>query len=821
MINVRNISDRMPLYKIGEDLVISKRADYTIGFRVELPEIFNLDEEDYEKIHTLFDTLIKRMPDYSIIHKQDYFFKKKYATKKKSGTFLGNHSEMKFLERDIVEHECYLFFTQSNSEMVDRTYQSSLINRNIVPTEAIDLNIYNEFVNTIAAFEQTLNSSNYFRVQRLNRSDYVNNEGEGLISQYLTLGKSSAISDISFQSQRVGNKKFSFYTLENIEQLTKVDYKKKLHKLNTLLSFSYPLSLGLKFDHIFNQYVFCGNHKSEILTRESSQRQMQSFAKMSSHNEVHSIQLKNFINQANNSTRIVQSHCNVLVFEENEVEFKSNCLAVDVAMQELNVAKTKNNVADIADLFWGGIPGNASDIPKALKMTLLSEQAACFFSSETSQTDSNSDWGMRLCDSSSGYPLYVDLFFEPLKKNLIHNRNAFIVGSSGAGKSFLTNLMVRYLLEGGHHVVLVDLGGSYRRLCELYGGIYISYDPENPLSHNPFILPKSCNGKIPDEKVENLISLIYTIWLDEPSTKVQDAVLKDKIVKYYSILKNKPEIFPCFNSFYEFMKAYHQNLIATEDKHKEGKYFDFDSFFLVMRQYYKGGTYEHLLNATENFDLLETQLIVYDLENIKDNQTYLSIETLMIMDTLLDKVFRLELEQPETAGTVLKSLLMEEAWKALMNPKMAEFLKYAAKTLRKHFGNLIPITQELDDLLDNKFVKSAIVGNSDIKIIMDLSGYKEKQDSVIELLGMTDRESALIKSLNQNIDASRGKYKEAFVKVGPMSKVYSVEVSDVEYATFTTSKDERIEIERLQKLKGKELGLLQFAENRKHGKLIN
>jgi len=818
MINASNLSKKIPLYKIGEDLIISKRADYTIGFKLCMTEIFNLDEDDYNEIHTLFDTLIKRMPDYSIVHKQDFFFKKKYNPQAvtKSNSLLGQYSELKFLEREHIEHDSYIFFTQSSAPIMNRMYVNNLLNRNAIPSEAIDINIYENFIQTVAAFEHTIKSSPYFSIERLHRKDYINEDnGHGLIMEYLTLNKKPISVDINFENGlRVGAKKCNYYTIENVEQLVRVDTCQKIDKLNTKLSFPFQLSLGLKFDHVYNQYIFCGIHKEELQIRDIRQKKLQSFSKLGSENKTNAQKLKKFNEQANDNTRIVQAHYNVLVFNENEHELKTNSQDTDVAMQKLGVVKSKFNIADAPELFWAGVPGNASDIPSALKMTMLSEQAVCLFNSETCTEDSKStDFGMRLCDRLTGYPLYVDFVFEAHKKRLIDNRNMFIVGPSGSGKSFFTNSYVRHLLDCGHHVVIIDLGGSYKRLCELYNGIYLDFDLKNPLMHNPFILPKGVLEPSND-KVETLMNLVYALWLDDDDnpTKTKDSILREHIIKYYQILKNRPEIFPCFNSFFEYIRSVYEKLKETGDAQNEFQYFDYPSFFLVLRQYYKGGAFENLLNATTNIDLINTPLVVFELENIKDSATLLSIETLMIMEAFLNKVFLLGDDD-----NLLKSLIIEEAWKAVMNPKMARFMKYAVKTLRKHYGQFVTVTQELDDLLNNDFIKSTIVVNTDIKILLDQSKFKKGFKDVANLLGLSEREEALVLSLNKlSPDDPTRNFREVFMRIGTLSKVYAVELSDVEYATYTTNKDETAKIYQMANKKGLENALVQFAENKRY-----
>ncbi len=184
----------------------------------------------------------------------------------------------------------------------------------------------------------------------------------------------------------------------------------------------------------------------------------------------------------------------------------------------------------------------------------------------------------------------------------------------------------------------------------------------------------------------------------------------------------------------------------------------------------------------------------------------------MIMEAFLNKVFLLGDDD-----NLLKSLIIEEAWKAVMNPKMARFMKYAVKTLRKHYGQFVTVTQELDDLLNNDFIKSTIVVNTDIKILLDQSKFKKGFKDVANLLGLSEREEALVLSLNKlSPDDPTRNFREVFMRIGTLSKVYAVELSDVEYATYTTNKDETAKIYQMANKKGLENALVQFAENKRY-----
>lgn len=151
------------------------------------------------------------------------------------------------------------------------------------------------------------------------------------------------------------------------------------------------------------------------------------------------------------------------------------------------------NTIDMPVLYWAGIPGNAGDFPAEESFYTFLEQAVCLFSGETNYRNSPSPFGIRMADRQNGIPVHVDISDLPMKRGIITNRNKFILGPSGSGKSFFTNHLVRQYYEQGTHILLVDTGNSYQGLCRMIhdrtrgeDGIYITYEEDNPIAFNPF-----------------------------------------------------------------------------------------------------------------------------------------------------------------------------------------------------------------------------------------------------------------------------------------------------------------------------------------------
>jgi conjugation system TraG family ATPase len=244
--------------------------------------------------------------------------------------------------------------------------------------------------------------------------------------------------------------------------------------------------------------------------------------------------------------------------------------------------------------------------------------------------------------------------------------------------------------------------------------------------------------------------------------------------------------FPCFDTFYEFLRDEFVKILAT-DQVKE-KDFDISNFLYVLRPYYKGGEFDYLLNAKENLDLLQQRFIVFELDNIKDHPILFPVVTIIIMEVFISKMRKLK--------GIRKMILIEEAWKAIAKEGMAEYIKYLFKTVRKFFGEAIVVTQDVEDIISSPVIKQAIINNSDCKILLDQSKYQNKFDQIQELLGLTEKEKALVLSINKANDPTK-KYKEVFISLGGiLSRVYRTEVSPEEYLAYTTEEKEKMKVQQ-------------------------
>ena len=524
------------------------------------------------------------------------------------------------------------------------------------------------------------------------------------------------------------------------------------------------------------------------------------------------LDIDQYLNEAHSQgLRSVRCHCNVMAWAESEAELKR--IRNDVGSQLALMGCTpRHNTVDVPVLFWAAIPGNEADFPAEESFYTFLDQALCLFNEETNYRSSLSPFGIKMSDRLSGIPLHLDISDLPMKRGVITNRNKFILGPSGSGKSYLTNHLVRQYWEQGAHILLVDTGNSYQGLCSLIhaktkgrDGVYFTYTEEAPIAFNPFYVE---DGVYDVEKRESLKTLLLTLWKreSEEPTRSEEVALSNAVNLYLSKLRADRSIVPSFDTFYEFVETDYRRLL--EQKRVREKDFDLENFLNVLEPYYRGGEYDYLLNSDKQLDLLDKRFIVFELDNISSNKTLLPVVTLIIMETFISKMRRLK--------GVRKMILIEECWKALTSANMSAYIRYLYKTVRKYFGEAVVVTQEVDDIISSPIVKESIINNADCKILLDQRKYLSKFDGIQRLLGLTDKERAQILSINLSNDPKR-LYKEVWIGLGGVqSAVYATETSVEEYLTYTTEESEKMQVMELAgKLGGDiEAAIRQLARER-------
>ena len=663
---------KFPLLAVEHGCILSKDADITVAFEVELPELYTVTGAEYEAIHAAWCKAIKVLPDYSIVHKQDWFVREQYRPElqKDDMSFLSRSFERHFNERPYLKHTCFLYLTKTTKE---RSRQQSNFNTlcrgHIVPKEIRDKDAAVKFIEATEQFERIMNDSGFVRLRRLTSDEITGTAtSAGLVEKYfsLSLEDTTCLQDISLSAEemRIGDNILCLHTLSDTEDLPSgVATDSRYEKLSTdrsdcRLSFASPVGLLLSCNHLYNQYVFIDNSEENLQRFEKNARNMQSLSRYSRSNQINKEWIDEYLNEAHSyGLTSVRAHFNVMAWSDDREELKriKNDTGSQLAAMECT---PRHNTVDCPTLFWAAIPGNEADFPAEESLYTFIEQAVCFFTEETNYRSSPSPFGIKMVDRLTGKPLHLDISDLPMKKGIITNRNKFILGPSGSGKSFFTNHLTRQYYEQGTHIVLIDTGNSYQGLCEMIrrktggeDGIYFTYTDETPIAFNPFYT----DDKVFDiEKRESIKTLLLTLWKKdtEPATRAEEVALSNAVALYIERIKRDADIVPSFNTFYEFVKTDYRAVL--EEKKVREKDFDLAGFLNVLEPYYRGGEYDYLLNSDKQLDLLHKRFIVFEIDAIKDHPILFPVTTIIIMELFINKMRRLK--------GIRKMILIEEAW---------------------------------------------------------------------------------------------------------------------------------------------------------------
>lgn len=680
---------------------------------------------------------------------------------------MSRSNELHFNERPFLNHTSYLYITKTTRERSRQQSNFSILCRgNIIPREVKSRDAVTAFLECVDQFVQIMNDSGFITLERLSTDDIIGTaESPGVLERYLCLsqGDTATLQDMQLNPEEmvVGDKILCLHTLSDVDDLPgSLQTDSRYGRLSTdrsdcRLSFAAPIGLLLSCNHVVNQYVFIDDSAESLKRFEKLARNLHSLSRYSRANEINKQWIDAYLNEAHSfGLTAVRCHVNVMAWSKDREELKAIKNDTGSALALMG-CKPRHNTIDVPTLFWAGIPGGEGDFPAEESFYTFIEQALCFFIEETNYRDSLSPFGIKMADRISGKPLHLDISDLPMKKGITANRNKFVLGGSGSGKSFFMNHMLRQYWEQGAHILLVDTGNSYQGLCSLIremtggqDGIYQTYTEENPISFNPFFTE---DYQYDIEKKESIKTLIMTLWKrdTEQPTRSEEVALSNAVSLYIERIKQNRDIEPSFNTFYEYVQGDYREVLRKK-KYRE-KDFDVDGFLNVLEPFYRGGEYDFLLNSDKRIDLLNKRFIVFEIDSIRDHRVLFPVVTIILMEVFINKMRRLH--------GIRKLIVIEEAWKAIAKEGMAEYVRYLYKTVRKYFGEAIVVTQEVDDIISSPVVKESIINNADCKILLDQRKYLNKFDAIQQLLGLSDKEKDQILSINLSNDPSR-RYKE-------------------------------------------------------------
>ena len=803
----------------GVGVLYTKTGEFSAILAMQNPvQKYCADINEYGSFSNLMTSLMATFGEGYAIHKQDILTRKNFHSCDEGNKEFLSLSYFKYFEgREYKDCTTYITITQENKKSRLFSYDGKkwkdfLVKVGKVRDQLGDRGINSKFL--------TAKEAKFFVDQYL-AQDYT--------SEHVSLNNFK----VGEEQIGVGERKFKIYSLVDVDSIVLPTLVRPYTNIE-VNNICMPVDLLALIDNVpeaksvvFNQVVFLPSQKQEMSKLAKKKNRHSSLPNPSNQIAVDDItRVEELV--ARESKQLVHCHFNFVVTVDKDADIQKCTNYLENAFGRIGIQISQRAYNQL-ELFVGSFPGNCYSMNKDYDRFLtLGDAAGCLMYKEKLPKSEDTPLKVYYTDRQ-GVPVAIDISGKEGKKKLTDNSNFFCLGPSGSGKSFHMNSVVRQLWEQNTDVVMVDTGNSYEGLCEYVGGKYISYTEEHPITMNPFKIQRQ---ELNVEKMDFLKNLVMLIWKGNAAipSKIEELLIEQVIKEYYEayfmgfkgysktqiealhkkfLIETATEGKPTdtnedveeriwskikdmedrrkalvvdelsFNTFFEYSTA-RLPYICSENRITG---IDMSSYNFSMSEFYRGGTYERTLNENIDSSLFDETFIVFEIDTIKDNKTLFPLVTLIIMDVFIQKM-RIKKNR--------KVLVIEEAWKAVASPMMAEYIKYLYKTARKFWAMVGVVTQELQDIIGSPIVKEAIINNSDITILLDQGKFKERFDDIKAVLGLTDVECSKIFTINR-LENKEGRsfFREVFIRRGLVSDVYGVEEPRECYMTYTTERAEK------------------------------
>ena len=804
----------------GIGVLYTKTGEYSAVLRMENPvQKYSANIDSYYEFTSLLTAVAQTLGEGYAIHKQDVFVRKQFEdVTGDRHEFLSSAYFRYFKGRMYTDSVCYLTITQESRK-------SSLF--------SFDGKKWRDFLVKIRKVHDQLHDAG-IQAEFLDKP-----QANAFVDRYFAMNfKDRIVSMTNFkvddETVSMGGKRCKVYSLVDVDCAALPSLVRPYTNIE-VNNAEMPVDLLSVIDSIpeaetvvYNQIIFLPNQKRELAALDKKKNRHASIPNPGNQMAVEDIKRVQEI-VARESKMLVYSHFNLVVGVSADTDIQKCTNYLENAFGRMGIHISKHAYNQL-ELFVASFPGNCYALNEDYDRFLtLSDAAMCLMYKEHIQHSEDTPLKIYYTDRQ-GVPVAIDITGKEGKNKLTDNSNFFCLGPSGSGKSFHMNSVVRQLHEQGTDVVMVDTGNSYEGLCEYLGGKYISYTEEKPITMNPFNITQA---ELNIEKIDFLKNLILLIWKgsDTKITELEFRIVEQMVTDYYDAYfygfdgydpvqrenlhktliaaekrkgrwnaENLPELEQkvdskirlleerrkalkvnslSFNTFYEY-SCERLELICLENNITE---IDYDKYTYMIQPFYKGGNYDKILNENVDTTLFSETFIVFEVDAIKENKKLFPIVTLIIMDVFLQKM-RIKKNR--------KVLVIEEAWKAIASPLMAEYIKFMYKTARKFWASVGVVTQEIQDIIGSEIVKEAIINNSDVVMLLDQSKFKERFDSIKAILGLTDVDCKKIFTINR-LENKEGRsfFREVFIRRGSTSGVYGVEEPHECYMTYTTERAEK------------------------------
>ena len=772
-----------PIADIQENLVLANNGNLVLCYQVELPEVYSLAEKDFEDLHGIWFQAFRGLPTGYVIHKQDVYQKVKYDAKNlPRNTFLEKATFDYFKGRKHLSHRSYLFFLWPKSKSLNNPKYVNPFKKlsQKLPTQLESE--ASEFKRSVSDAVSFINNSKKVKLTSLLEKDilrlsydFFNGFNDGFDTDILLKEENLQIGNNFFDVLSVNSELCfgeSVQSSRKNEKFTSDDFV--FHQ-----GFVDGLGLNLDENHIINQIIYMDDKQKWRSLLEKRIEELKKSTNFGSQNAVVLERITQTLDQINqdDTSRVIRGHLNVLFWEDSKQKLARIAAKIKTEFKELDITPHYPLGEERKNYLLNSYFCHSANFSDDDLYVLDLKHALCLYINNTNYL--SDEEGVIFNDRQHNIPVLKDVWDEGKKR--IKARNFAIFAPTGEGKSFLANNILRQYFESAARLVIIDLGGSYSKFAKLYPKqhLILRYEQGKSLGINPFYI--SSKADLSPQHLEDLATFLLELFASGLEiSKAQEVAIKKILRHYYSSTSGTYSM----ESFYDFIAHEKENLLSDLLIHKD--YFNVDNFLHIMSEYVKEGLYSFLFEIQEDqsFRLEEKRLIVFELDEIKDNKEILSVMLKLIKSAIQRTIWQNRAEK----GIIL----FDEFAKQLKFDNVLESVEFYYQAIRKQNGAIGIILQSINQLPDNSVSASILENTQVIYSLHNEKGYAPLK----QRLNLSSHDLNQLKSIKNQLSGKQ-KYTEMFIKIGRESNIFRLEVPPEVYAAYLTDGKENEELMEL------------------------
>lgn len=763
---------------LKENKIIYNNGVFGIAYKLELPEKYSLSKNDYEQLNSNWYSALKDLPVGTVFYKQDVFLEKKFKTDDfKNENYLQKNTKEFYTNWEHLKHNCYVFFLLPNMTIKN----NNLIN----PFARISKEIFTKFDDKILNFIDSVSSSVLFLqniklsgANKLVLTPFTENELSSYDELYFNLFEEDFVSDIQVNNNNI-NIGYKFASMvcsldeNNLPdelQPTLKDGVLSNDKAIFFKNYGENFSFNLGFSHVYNQIAIIDDnraHLNDLRKRNIQLHKMKGFDPSNKFYATETDEIIQDINKNIDSIKLIRGHNNVIVISDDEEELKINVLKTIDAFKEIDVKAYVPTNNYLIALFNNCFPFYSQYLTEK-QWYISSLNIFASFINNTTEYKNNTE-GVLYNSRLSNLPVKVDTWDD--KKQYVYARNFFILAPTGSGKSVNANHIVRYYFEQKTKIVIVDLGGSYKKLSALYPNdtMYITYKEGDSIAINPFELFDG--EQLTGDKIEELVNFISIHYKrDSNISEIEKTSLRKIVELFYKEEKKHSIVY-----FIQYVKTNKKTVL--EKLHIDSTFFNINEFLHLMSEFIEDGIYSFLYKYKELDEELKNNvkkksIIVFELDAVRNNPLLLTIMLNLVSNTIDHVIWK----DKSTKGIVLFDEVAEQLkWNGVL-----KMIAYFYQAIRKQGGSVGMILQSESQLPDNEISK-AIIENTQVLYVLGAKDYKSLQ----KRFNLSEHAYYQLCSIQSNFSA-KIPYSEIFILRGNTHQVYRLILPKKVYWAYQT-----------------------------------